>query len=187
MDRLHTARDLVDRLLLLDFALSCAKGEGLVLEFGVHQGTTIERIAARVAGPVHGFDSFEGLPEEWGEFRKKGRFSLGGVPPPIAAPNAVLHKGWFSETLPPFLAAHPAPVRFAHIDCDIYSSTKTVLDALQPRLIPGSIVVFDEYFGYDGWELHEHRAFTEMTERCALPYTYIGYASEWGSVVVGVG
>jgi len=186
-DEMGNAPDLVRREALLDFALARRKGEGLVLEFGVHKGASLERIAGRVNGLVHGFDSFEGLPEDWDDSRKRGRFSLDGVSPPIAAPNAVLYKGLFSETVPYFVAAHPGvAVQFAHIDCDLYSSAKTVLDHLQSRLVPGSILVFDEFFGYEDWDLHEYRAFREMTERCTLRYRYIGYASDWGSAAVQI-
>lgn len=184
---MRDAPDLVHREALLDFALSRRELEGLVLEFGVHKGTTLERIAARVDGAAHGFDSFEGLPEDWTDSREKGRFSLEGVPPRIAAANVVLHKGLFSETLPLFLASHPEVVQFVHIDCDLYSSTKTVLNHLESHLVAGSLIVFDEYFGYDGWELHEYRAFRELTERRALLHQYIGYASEWGSAAIRIG
>ncbi|HYI12894.1 MAG TPA: class I SAM-dependent methyltransferase [Thermoanaerobaculia bacterium] len=185
-DWMPGGQDMVQREALLDLALSRRELVGLVLEFGVHKGTTLERIAARVNGEVHGFDSFEGLPEDWTGERKKGYFSLEGVPPRLAAANVVLHKGLFSETLPPFLASHPGVVELAHIDCDLYSSTETVLNCLQPRLTAGSIIVFDEYFGYDGFELHEYRAFHEMAERCGLHYEYIGYTSEWGSAAVRI-
>lgn len=184
---MRDVRNHIGQEALLDHALSRAELEGLVMEFGVHKGRTLERIAARAGTTVHGFDSFEGLPEDWKAEQKKGRFSLDGVPPPIDAPNVMLHQGLFSETLPPFLATHPGVVRFAHIDCDLYSSTKTVLDGLESRLATGSILVFDEYFGYAGWELHEYRAFKELVERCALDYQYIGYASDWGSAAVRIG
>ncbi|HEV7919742.1 MAG TPA: class I SAM-dependent methyltransferase [Thermoanaerobaculia bacterium] len=185
--RMRSAPDYGDRESLLALALSRREVQGLVLEFGVHKGATLEWIAARIEGEVHGFDSFEGLPEDWTGSRRKGRFSLGGVLPSITAPNAVLHKGLFAETLPRFLASHPGPVELVHIDCDLYSSTHTVLTALQSRLAPGSILLFDEYFGYPGSELHEHRAFLELTRRCALGYQYIGYASRWGSAAVRIG
>ena len=62
---------------------------------------------------------------------------------------------------------------FANIDCDIYSSTRTVLEALAPRLGPGSILVFDEYFAYPGWRDHEYRAFQEFAAARRLAFSYL--------------
>ena len=53
-------------------------------------------------------------------------------------------------------------VAFAHIDCDIYSSAATVLRLLSPRICAGSVIVFDEWCGYPGWELHEAKAWQEF-------------------------
>jgi len=184
--RMASARDLVGRAELLDYALAQCAVQGLVLEFGVFRGDSLQMIAKRCAQDVHGFDSFEGLPEDWTDGREKGRFSLGGEPPPIKAPNAVLHKGWFQDTLPAFLAAHPGPARFVHVDCDVYGSTKTVLEHLAPRLVPGTIVVFDEYFNYPGWRDHEFRAFAEFVRRAGIGYTYLAYASAHESVAVRI-
>ncbi|MSQ55731.1 MAG: class I SAM-dependent methyltransferase [Betaproteobacteria bacterium] len=185
-ERMAGARDLAGRAELLDFALAQCTVQGLVLEFGVFRGDSLQMIAKRCAQEVHGFDSFEGLPEDWTGGREKGRFSLGGGLPPIKAPNVVLHKGWFDQTLPGFLAAHPGPVRFLHVDCDIYSSTRTVLQGLGPRLVAGTILVFDEYFNYPGWHEHEFLAFAEFVQRHHIAYSYIGYASAHESVAVRI-
>lgn len=185
-DRMRSARDLVGRAELLDFALAQCSVEGLVLEFGVFRGDSLQMIAKRCAQEVHGFDSFEGLPEDWTGGREKGRFSLGGELPPIKAANVVLHKGWFEQTLPGFLESHPGPARFVHIDCDIYSSTRTVLEQLAPRLVPGTIIVFDEYLNYPGWREHEFRAFAELVRQRSVDYAYIGHASAHESVAVRI-
>lgn len=185
-ERMSAARDMVGRAELLDFALAQCSVAGLVLEFGVYRGDSLQMIAKRCAQEVHGFDSFEGLPEDWTGGREKGRFSLGGELPPIKAANVILHKGWFEQSLPGFLASHPGPARFVHIDCDIYSSTRTVLEQLAPRLVPGTIVVFDEYLNYPGWREHEFLAFAEAVRRYRIPYTYFGYASAHQSVAVRI-
>ena len=180
------AHDLVGRAELLDFALAQCAVPGLVLEFGVFRGDSLQMIAKRCAQQVHGFDSFEGLPEDWTEGREKGRFSLGGELPAIKSANVVLHKGWFEDTLPGFLSSNPGPARFVHVDCDIYSSTRTVLEQLVPRLVPGTILVFDEYFNYPGWREHEFRAFAEVVQRQRIAYSYLGYASGHESVAVRI-
>jgi hypothetical protein len=55
-----------------------------------------------------------------------------------------------------------------------------------PRLRPGSIVVFDEYFNYPGWEEHEHRAWMEYVELEGLRFGYEGYTVDHEQVVVRV-
>ena len=67
--------------------------EGLVLEFGVRFGTSIRQIASLVKQEVHGFDSFEGLPEAWGE-NPQGSYSTKGVIPSVPH-NVTLQDGWF--------------------------------------------------------------------------------------------
>lgn len=170
---------------LLAFALSRVTVAGLYLEFGVYDGDTINRIAGQVAGPVYGFDSFEGLPEDWFYNAVKGTFDLGGRRPRVG-PNVELIGGWFRDTVPGFLAAHPGPVAFCHVDCDLYSSSKDVLDNLRGRIVPGTVVVFDEYFNYPGWEDGEFRAWAEFVREHRVVYKYLGYTTAWNSVAVVV-
>lgn len=186
VEHMMSARNLVRRAELLEFALGCCGVDGLVLECGVFRGESLRFLAKRHAGEVHGFDSFEGLPDDWTYSQKQGRFSLGGQAPEFSEPNVRVYPGWFDATLPPFLAAHAGAVRFLHVDCDIYSSTKTALDLLAPRLVRGSIVVFDEYLGYPSWQQHEFRAFQEFVAARELRYRYIGFASSHTSVAVAI-
>jgi Macrocin-O-methyltransferase (TylF) len=171
-----------------EHALKHCAVSGLMMEFGVFDGGSLKQIAASTQQDVHGFDSFEGLPEDWTHFQKKGRFSLAGVPPPqlAALKNVRLHKGWFQDTLPGFLKQHPGPARFVHIDCDLYSSTKTVLDLLADRIVPGTVIVFDEYLNYPGWQEHERKAFAEFVVRTGAKYKYLGFASGEFSVSVQI-
>jgi Methyltransferase domain len=175
-----------DRWDLLSFALGAAAKDGLALEFGVADGGSLRHLGAS-GRTLHGFDSFEGLPEAWsGTFERAGKFSRKGVLPPVPA-NVTLHKGWFDATLPEFLRANVGPVAFLHIDCDIYSSTKTVLEQLTPRLGPGAVIVFDEYFNYPNWERHEFKAFQEFIRDSGFSYRYLGFAQKNGHVAVKLG
>jgi hypothetical protein len=183
-DRMLGAADLVMPDGVRAHALQHCTIEGLTMEFGVFDGATLARIAALTPGVVHGFDSFEGLPEDWTHFQKKGRFSLAGELPALDAPNIRLHKGWFEDSLPRFLAAHAGPARFIHVDCDLYSSTKTVLTLLRDRIVPGTVIVFDEYLNYPGWEQHEYKAFAEFLAATGMSYRYLGFASSHSSVSV---
>lgn len=138
---------------LLRHALSQAR-PGLALEFGVATGKTLATIAAERPGQTYGFDSFQGLPEDWRPGFEAGRFAC--TPPNI--PGAQLIVGWYDETVPAwFDQRDTSTIGFVHIDCDLYSSTRTVL-AHMPRLEPGTVLLFDELVGYPGWRHGEHRA-----------------------------
>ncbi|HEY8375658.1 MAG TPA: TylF/MycF/NovP-related O-methyltransferase [Nannocystis sp.] len=145
----------------------------LYLEFGVHRGESIARWAELLPGPgcrFVGFDSFEGLPEDWTVIDRKGAFSTGGVMPAIADPRVSFVRGWFQDTVPGYtLPAHERLV--VHLDADLYSSTRTVLDALAPHLSVGTYLLFDEFSDRN----HELRAFDEFW--AARP--------DWGFRLVG--
>ncbi|GDY31226.1 class I SAM-dependent methyltransferase [Gandjariella thermophila] len=169
----------------LEYALTQAPDTGgLALEFGVYEGTTLKAIAAARQGRnVYGFDSFEGLPENWRNGFPAGTFAM-AAPPEV--PGAELVVGWFDDTLGPFLAEHPEHVDFLHVDCDLYASAKTVLDLVGPRLRPGSVIVFDEFFNFPGWPEHEYRAWREYVERTGLTFDYLAYTYDNEQVVVRV-
>jgi Macrocin-O-methyltransferase (TylF) len=170
---------------LIECALQAVSAEGHYLEFGVYTGGTIRFIARRVGGRVvHGFDSFEGLPEAWSGFNLGGKaFDLGGRLPRVP-PNVELNRGFFDATLPKWLESHPGPIAFVHLDCDIYSSTVTVLSLVGPRLARGAVILFDEYFNYPNWEQHEFKAFQEFVAQNGVKYTYLGFARQQVAVRV---
>lgn len=144
-----------DRFDLLSFAACSAPTEGLILEFGVATGSTINYLATSIAlrgRRVYGFDSFCGLPEPWADY-PVGYFAC---EPPSIASNAELVIGLFADAIPAFLARHAGPAALIHIDCDLYTSTRTVLDLLVPRIMPGTFIALDEYFIVCE---HEQRAF----------------------------
>ena len=158
----------------LQLALKQATLDGLVLEFGVRYGTTLQLIAAASHQAVHGFDSFQGLPENWHD-EPAGSYSTHGVQPQ-AGENAVLHAGWFEDTLPGFVADHPGFVRFLHVDCDLYSSAATIFRHLGPRIQAGSIIVFDDYFLNPHWREDEFKAFQEAVAEYGWQYEYIAFS-----------
>jgi len=165
---------LADGFQLLAHAVDRAPAEGLMLEFGVRHGTSIRHLAALVAGPLDGFDSFEGLPQAWGD-EPAGVYSTGGRMPDVPA-NVRLHAGLFEDTLGPFLDANPGPVRLAHIDCDIHASTAVVLAGLASRLVAGSVLVFDDYLVNPTWREDEHRAFVEAAAEHGWSHDTIAYS-----------
>jgi hypothetical protein len=167
-----------------DAVVAGAEG-GLFLEFGVWTGHWLRQMAeVRPDAPFYGFDSFEGLPEPWSTY-DKGFFDLGGKLPEMP-PNVTLVPGWFDASIPPFLEQHPEPVSFVHIDCDLYSSTKTVLDLLAPRMVEGTQVVLDDFMLEPGWEREEHKAFFEFIAREGWEYEYTGYSNGFPSTSAAV-
>nr|WP_232807281.1 class I SAM-dependent methyltransferase [Geodermatophilus chilensis] len=74
--------------------------------------------------------------------------------------------------MPRFLAEHRGPVSFLHVDANLYSSARTVLAHVGPRLRPGTVILFDEYFNYAGWEEHEHRAWREFVAGSGMRFRY---------------
>jgi len=143
----------------------------LYLEFGVFQGASLRAWSKLLRNPLsslHGFDSFEGLPEAWGKL-PKGSFNVKGVLPQFDDPRVILHRGWFHETLPGFVL--PEHTRLVlNLDADIYSSTKYVLDTLGKAICPGTIIIFDEF--YD--RLHELKAFSEFLEANPMKLRFLG-------------
>lgn len=164
--------------------MDAAPPSGLVLEFGVRFGNSIRLLAGLAGQEVHGFDSFEGLPEQWHE-EAKGSYSTYGVIPELPD-NVLIHKGWFDDTLPEFLKTHKEPVRFINIDCDLYSSTKTVLDCLASQIVPGTVIVFDEYIGNAHWREDEFKAFQEAVSTYGWDYEYLAFSLYTKQVVVRI-
>ncbi len=159
---------------VLSFGLEQVRNaNGLYLEFGVFSGHTINHIADRVKNTVYGFDSFEGLPERWRDSLDAGHFKVKTLPD--VRSNVTLVKGWFDQTLPEFLIKHSGDVSFLHVDCDLYSSTKTIFSCLAPRIKPGTVIVFDEYFNYPGWREGEFKAFQELVAAECLEFEYLSY------------
>lgn len=170
---------------VLEAALAAATVPGLVLELGVRRGASIDVLAARVDGLVHGFDSFEGLPTEWGG-RATGAYTTHGELPRVRD-NVRLHVGWFRDTLGPFVAEHPGPVRLLNVDCDLYASTRDAFAFLAPRFVPGTILVFDEYLCNPGWQEEEHRALVEAAQAHGFSYEVLVVSLFSRQVVVRVG
>ena len=183
-NEMPSAQRFSDRWTLLRHALSLAPKDGLYCEFGVAAGNSINFIAGLIPDRmiIHGFDSFEGLPETWRDGFPKGYFRLQGLPP--VRRNVVLYKGWFDKTAPEFKLQQSGHLAFMHMDADLYSSTKTVFDVLWDRLVPGTVIVFDEFYNYPGWKSGESKAFSELVTNKGLKFSYLGYAQEQVAVKI---
>ena len=141
------------------------------LEFGVYRGESIRIVLSILPTDcnVYVFDSFEGLPESWYYGISAGEFKVGEVPG-LTAPNLLFVKGWFEDTLAAFLAANALKQRLVvHMDADLYAPSIYVLRTLQHLLVPGTVMIFDEYwFIKDEW-----RALQEFSRETGKSFEYL--------------
>ena len=140
-------------------------------------GNSINRIAKVYQDLIiYGFDSFEGLPEDWSFPWVKGSFNLHGNLPNVYS-NVKLFKGLFNETLPNFIQNYlinNTKINLLHIDCDLYSSSIYVLDLLVPYLQIGSIIIFDELINFHEFEKFELLAFYEIVNKYNISFEVLG-------------
>lgn len=149
------------------------------LEFGVWHGTSINYFAnARPDNQFHGFDSFDGLPEDWTEKNPKGKFKIADKTKLRFASNVTLHPGWFDKSIPIFLRdwkGEKSAIKFIHVDCDLGSSTNTILDAFEDVITSNKpAILFDEFYGYHGFEHHEFLSFLNFVNRTGVEFEIVG-------------
>lgn len=164
-DRQHVWATIVDQL---------KDRRVLYLEFGVAGGTSIRWWSEHLLHPetrLHGFDSFEGLPETAGVWTKR-QFNTGGQIPVIDDARVQFFRGWFHETLPGYVPpAHD--VLMVNMDADLYSSTIYVLRYLRPHIRKGTFIYFDEINHPE----HEQRAFEEFLQESGTSFRLV--AADW--------
>lgn len=160
---------------LFETALSRVTGTApLYLEFGVYKGDTLRWWTQKLTSPdAHfaGFDSFEGLPEQWNPHNPPGTFALSEIPH-FDDPRVSLHAGWFDDTVPDYVLP-PHDQLIVNIDSDLYSSAVVALTALEDALVPGTLIYFDELGDRD----HELRALKEFMIRTDIKLTPLGMSA----------
>jgi predicted O-methyltransferase YrrM len=159
------------------YAINQIPEKGILFEFGVYSGGSINHFSSTIKNrKIYGFDSFEGLSEDWsGSFLPKGTFNREGIMPKVNS-NVELIKGWVEDTLPSFVTNNKVQqekIAFIHFDFDIYSPTKFAFQLLRPHLKSGTIIVFDELLGYPGWKENEYKALQEVLKK--HEYQFIGF------------
>lgn len=152
--------------------------EILYLEFGVSGGFSFNWWIKANIHPMSrfaGFDTFEGLPEDCGGF-KKGAMSTNAEVPNVDDVRAVFIKGLFQETLPAFLTTMDKEKRKVILmDADMYSSTLYVLTSLAPYLNRGDIVLFDQF----NVPMHEFLAYTNFCQSYYTRFKLLGAANNY--------
>lgn len=164
--------------------------DGLWLEFGVKAGGSI--VYPAVLHPnkiIHGFDSFEGLPDS--SFTSNTPWKRGShrvdlhdsriVKLQSYLKNIVLHKGWFKDTCKVFLQSTRENIAFIHIDGDIYESASDVLNCVlefEDRVSENCLIVFDNFVWLNDKtsfvKNHEVRAFYEFLRSSTFEAKIIG-------------
>jgi hypothetical protein len=148
--------------------------EGDFAQFGVFRGSTARLIESLMTGKrkLHLFDSFEGLPEDWTQKKKKGAFRLSEENIPVFdSTRVVMHKGWFRDTMPVWGHEATTPLAFIHMDADLYSSSIEVLFNIDHLIQKDAIILFDEYIM--GRTEDEHRALLDWSAKFHRHYEYL--------------
>ena len=141
----HLAQAVLDYDVPGDFVeLGCYVGQSAALFQTILQNAGGGRV-------LHVYDSFEGLPPpvaddgdtnfRGGDMRTTEEALIANFER-LGLPLPVIHKGWFEDTLPGGL---PEQIAFAHLDGDFYSSIKTSLEHVYPRLAKGAACLIDDY------------------------------------------
>ena len=158
------------------------------LEFGVYRGESLKwwvENNRRENSRFFGFDTFTGLPEDWGSF-KRGHFTTESQIPAIVDKRVRFEKGLFQDTLDPFLQSYSNTQRkVVHFDADLYSSTIFVLTRLGPLLKRNDVLIFDEFLAWND-PAHELRAFCDFAGPYGISYNLLGAAACFAQVAIAV-
>jgi len=148
------------------------------LEFGVANGESFRWFLQQHTNPesrFYGFDTFTGLPEDWGPY-KKGAFNNNSTPPEINDPRGTFYTGLFQQTLPGFLPSLNNNRRnIIMMDADLYSATLYVLASFAPYLKKDDIVFFDEF----AVPTHEFKAYYDFVQAFYIPLKLIAAANNY--------
>lgn len=148
------------------------------MEFGVAQGYSFRWFAGQNINPesrFYGFDTFTGLPEDFGAY-KKGTFNNGNKPPEINDSRVLFYQGLFQQTVPAFLLElNNSRTNIIMMDADLYSATMYALTSLGPFLKKGDIIFFDEF----AVPTHEFKAFNDFVQSYYTNLELIGAANNY--------
>jgi macrocin-O-methyltransferase TylF-like protien len=154
------------------------------LEFGVFRGESMREwvsLNKNKDSRFFGFDSFEGLPEDWREGQGRGHFDVQGVIPRIDDPRVKFVKGWYENTVPPFVRDFSTKNRILlHVDCDLYSSAMLALVHFAPFMSKGTLIIFDEFYDRE----NEYKALMDWQRISKKTFRIVAETSNYGKVCV---
>jgi hypothetical protein len=169
---------------------------GDILEFGVYKGTSLVRfltyrnlLESEDSRRVFGFDIFGKFPDELKlesdrkfveNFEGAGGYGISQEELEMHLQNKgfrnyELFAGDIMKTLPEFLEKYPARrISMIHIDVDVYEPSKFILEQLWDRLVPGGIVMLDDYATVEGETLAVEEFFKDKPHLIRKPrFNYI--------------
>jgi O-methyltransferase len=173
-------KTIIDRYALYDTISNKEKlkeDDIIFLEFGVWEGQSYKWWLANNNNPnsqFAGFDTFQGLPEDWTKTHPKGTFSTNGkIPKGINDERSSFKIGLFQETLSPFIRENEHILKkkklVIHLDADLHSSTIYLLVTLLPYLKKSDILIFDEFYSLKSPH-SEFRAFLDFISLSGCEY-----------------
>lgn len=173
---------------LFDLSISEVTLPGDYAEFGVFNGKSAKVILRRLPEDrlFWLFDSFQGLPVDWDQgdtVVRKGAFNTNGQAPDIRDPRVKIVKGWFEDTVADWAKKQRDHLAFIHIDSDLYSSCKTVLEGIDHLITRGTVIQFDEIQGYPNYLQDEYRALREAP----FDWEWLGRTSMYHASIKVVG
>lgn len=124
--------------------------EGNLCEIGVYKGGSalrLYKVALEQNRSLYLYDTFAGIPER-SPIDTHGIGDFGDTSLPeieMLMPQAKIHAGIFPQTL-----VNMAPLAFTHIDCDQYASILAAYTCLEPMMVQGGVMQFDDYFELEG-------------------------------------
>lgn len=158
--RAFPARDVAThdrKFVLYSLARSLATLPGDTAECGVLAGASSHLMCTAMArtGRVHHvFDSFAGLSEPGAEDVPSSehtfRWQKHDLAQPLTRvrqnlarfPGIQYHPGWIPER---FVDVAGSRFAFVHVDVDLYQPTRDSLEFFYPRLVPGGVLLCDDY------------------------------------------
>ena len=155
------------------------------LEFGVSKGVSFRWWAEHIKDEnsrFFGFDTFTGLPEDWGSFRK-GDMDNNNEIPQMNDRRCTFYQGLFQQTLPVFLRTYKtASMKIVHMDADLYTSTLFVLTSISHLIEKGDIIIFDEF----NVPMHEFKAFSEWVSSYYIKYEVVGAVNNFYQLAIKI-
>jgi tetratricopeptide (TPR) repeat protein len=157
------------RLAVFDHMTDLSKKDRPFYEFGVWRGEAF-RYLIKTFKKGYGFDTFDGLPEDWHD-EKAGTYTSDGNIPKIKGGKFIVGK--FEDTLPSFFAEERPMASIINFDADLYSSTICALNHAKPVIDQHTILIFDEFIINKNWEQDEYKALEEFCANNGYTYEVI--------------
>lgn len=190
----------------VDLAHAYKHVPGVIVECGTWRGGMIAGIAAILGDSreYYLYDSFEGLPEAkpvdgegakiWQEDKNSPYYFDNCRAEMQEAENAMklsgvrkyhIVKGWFNETLPSF--PKDKSIAILRLDGDWYESTMTCMENLYPQVVPGGIIIIDDYHTWDGCTraIHDYLTREGLNDRICQWRNDIAYIIKKGEKFTG--